>query len=72
MATTIERGTVVHYDPTQIRGQVQLKNKVISFLATSFHSGRPTRNPRVGDCVDVVFAGQAMLYINLRSSQDQR
>lgn len=58
--TEVKRGRVVSFNSSSARGTLEVGGSEISFGATSFESGRPTRFPQEGDKVVVVFvAGYA-------------
>lgn len=67
--TKVEPGTVVSYEHG--RGIIELPNgDTLPFGSAHFRSGRPTREPQLGDKVEVVRSGasgsSSVLYVRIR------
>jgi hypothetical protein len=68
----VAKGTVKTFNRTQARGEVLVGAKTLAFDSTCFHSGRPTRSPRPGESVEVLFAkGDRILGVRV-AKDDER
>ncbi len=67
--TSIKDGRVLRFDPTTGLGTVGVGKDKYSFGATSFDSGRPSRLPKQGEPVDVVFAGSRPDPLSIRAKR---
>lgn len=63
MSTDTVKGRITQFDSSTASGKVQVGKRRIDFDSTCFQSGRPTRFPRTGESVTVVYstAGEVLL-----------
>jgi hypothetical protein len=66
---TSRKGKITGWDLGTCKGIVKMRSgKVHRFHGADFSSGRPTRWPKVGDKVSVIFVDQAVLCVELERS----
>jgi hypothetical protein len=54
--TWLKKGKVISFDSTRCSGRLSVEGKKLSFEATCFRCGPPSRFPIKGESVDVIFA----------------
>lgn len=66
----IINGRIISYNSLQARGELEMGNEIKSFGAGSYHGGRPTRYPQVGEIVEVILSDYdgSMLFIRSKRS----